>query len=127
MPRFLPVTHLGLVFEDDYLLVSAVSLRGSHNLCPVNKGLTRNCLLAIGDEQHPVQLNGFALSYIQKLHVYSLALGYFILLSASFNDSVNLSASQKCYSTSFGGRLSNGRVWWLVEEPRIVAQYTLVL
>jgi hypothetical protein len=84
-----PVANLGLVFKDSDLLAPAVPLRCSQYLRPVNNRLTDRYLVAIADEQYPVQFDRAALSRIQMLRVYGLAFGYPILLAAGFNNCVN--------------------------------------
>jgi len=83
------ITHLGFVLENDYFIAFAVFLHRGHDPRPVNKWLTNGDIIAIADKQHSVQLNSAALSRVQTFDVYGLALGYFILFAACFDNSVN--------------------------------------
>ena len=83
------------------------SLRRGQYLRPVNNRFADCYLVAIGNKQHPVQFDSAALSHVQTLDIDGLALGYFILLAASFNNSVNFKPPKINY-TSYYGSVSNG-------------------
>ena len=89
MPLLAAVTDLGLELKNDDLLTLSIPLRRGQYLGPVNNRFADGGLIAIGNEQHPVQLDGAALGDIHLLDINDLALGYFILLAASFNNSVD--------------------------------------
>ena len=89
MPCLAAVAHLGLVPEHNDLLAPAILLRRGQHLCPVNNRLADRYLVAIGNKQYPVQFNITALGDTQMLHIQGLTCGYFMLLAASFNNSVN--------------------------------------
>jgi len=89
VPRLLTVTHLRFIFKDNYFLAFSFTLRGSNNLCPINSGRAYGKLIAIGDKEHFIQLNGSAQLNPQTLYVDRLPGSDFILLATGFNNSVN--------------------------------------
>jgi hypothetical protein len=84
------ITDLGFVLENDYFIALAVFLHCGHHPRPVNEWLTHGDIIAIADKQHSVQFDIAALSRVQALDVYGLALGYFMLFTACFNYRVNI-------------------------------------
>jgi hypothetical protein len=55
-----------------------------------NKWFADRDIIAIGDEEHLVQLNGAALGRFQTVDFQRLSFNYFILLAACFNYRVNI-------------------------------------
>ena len=89
------VARLRFVFKDDYFIAPAVFLRRGQHPGAFDDGFAAGDIIAIGDEQHPVQFDSAARFYREKLDVYRLAFSYFILFAACFN-----------YRVNFGPRLS---------------------
>jgi len=93
VPRLLTVTHLRFIFKDNNLFTFSFTLRGSHNSRPGNGGRAYGKLIAIGDEQHFIQLNGSTRLNTQALDIDRLPGSDFILLATGFNNSVNFATS----------------------------------
>jgi hypothetical protein len=89
MPFLAAVAYLGLVFKDNDFRTPATSLHRSQHFGPVDKRFADGHTIAVGDKQNPVKFHSTALSRIQMFDFYRLAFGYFILLAAGFNNSVN--------------------------------------
>ena len=89
MPLLHPVPYLGLVFKYNYLIALAIFHSFSGDFSTFHYRCTGAYLIAVSDQQHPVQLNLAAVFYFQTLDINGLSLGDFILLAAGFNNRVN--------------------------------------
>ena len=58
MPFLAPVMHLGFVFKDNDLFSLALAQDLGDNLGPLHCRPAYVHLIALGDEQHPIQLDG---------------------------------------------------------------------
>ena len=122
------VAYLGFIFKDDYFLVFAFSLRGSHYPGPIDDWFTYRYLVAISDKQDMFQLHGAAFVHAQTLHVYGLSGGYFILLAARFNNRVNFWPPKPEYYISYGREVSNVSLASLIvySLPLFFSRYTVL-
>jgi hypothetical protein len=89
VPVLAAVTHLGLIFEDDYLIVPAVAVNFSQHPGAFDDRPADGYIIAIADEQYPVQLDGTAFFGLQALYLDGITLGDPVLFTTCFNNSVN--------------------------------------
>ncbi|MBA7704298.1 hypothetical protein ES703_113101 [subsurface metagenome] len=89
MPVLAAITYFSLIFKDDYLITPAVPLYLGQHSGTVDNRLADRDYIAVGNEQHLIQLNCATLGHFQTFYLDGLAFGYFILFATSFNNSVN--------------------------------------
>jgi len=90
VPVLAAVAYLCLVFKDNYLIAPAVFPGRGQYPGSINERLADSYIIAVGQQQYLVQLDGAALGYPKTLDIDSLAFGYLILLATGFNYSVNI-------------------------------------
>lgn len=79
------VARLGLELEDDDFAAFALFLDRCQYPGALDDGLARRDIIAVGDEQHPVQFDSAADTRVELFNVDDLAFDYLVLLAACFN------------------------------------------
>ena len=89
MSGLFPVAHLGLIFENDYLLAFDLAEDGGENLGLLNEGLSRGYLLSLSEEENPTKFNCAPLLCGEKLNLNNIAGGNLVLLAPHLYKSIN--------------------------------------
>src|SRR5690606_4886348 len=83
------IALLGLVLENQNLLMPAVLLHGGDHLGPFHGRGAHLGLPILGDQQHPIQLDGAVGLGLQPLHPDPVAFSHPVLLSARLHNRVH--------------------------------------
>jgi hypothetical protein len=90
MAYFAMISGLVLIFECNGLLALGITLGSSHYLCAIDGRFTCDDCRTITDKKDFVQFNSGAINRIQEINLDNLSGCYPVLLTTSFNNSVNV-------------------------------------
>lgn len=95
MSSLLAIPSLVLVFEYNEFVALDLSHGTCYYLGSLDGWTTYEGVLAVADEQYPIQLNRLTCRYVQTVNLYRLFWSDPVLLATCLNDSVDIITSEQ--------------------------------